>query len=205
MPLAHGPRPNLSPVPTPPARATNPEEKLRCPAARRAVEWTLCLRLQLGRPSPALPAHNSALHAHGQGRASANLHPLSRDPPSLPKPEICTQLRATDLLCRVSARDAKPTGARRAYTSFSLPTALSRALFYSLLLARLLVAMVTASAPRQPLIGRVPDRGGFLLVSWSREAPTRRRFGKTYPRGTWRSTTWGRRPRLFLRLLSVLN
>lgn len=100
-----------------------------------------------GRPSPTLPAQNSALHAHNQGRARTDLRPLSRDPPSLLEAGIYTQLRDTDLLCRVPAREAKPTDARREHTSFSLPTALRLALIHCLMRARLLVAMVTASAP----------------------------------------------------------
>lgn len=98
------------------------------------------------RPSPILPAQNSALHTQNQGRARTDLHPLSCDPPSLLEAGIYTQLRATNLLCRVPVREAKPTDARREHTSFSLPTALRLALIHCLMRARLLVAMVTASA-----------------------------------------------------------
>lgn len=100
-----------------------------------------------GRPSPTLPAQNSPFHAHNQGRARTDLRPLSRDPPSPLEAGIYTQLRATDLLCRVPAREAKPTDARREHTSFSLPTALRLALIHCLMRARLLVAMVTDSSP----------------------------------------------------------
>lgn len=56
MPRAHGPRPSLSPAPTPLTYpATHPEEKLRCPVARRVVEWTRNLRLQLGDPPQSCP------------------------------------------------------------------------------------------------------------------------------------------------------
>lgn len=120
-PLAHGPRPSLDPAPTPPARAPHPEEKLRYSVARRVVEWTRRLRLQQGDPPQPCPLRTRPSRVTNQGRPRTDLRPLSRDPSTLLEAGIYTQLRATDLLCRVPTRKAKPTDARREHTSFPCP------------------------------------------------------------------------------------
>lgn len=120
-PLAHVPRPSLGPAPTLPARATHPEEKLKRSVARRVVEWTRRLRLQLGDPPQPCPPRTRPSMPTTMGRARTDLRPLFCDPSSLLEAGIYTLLRATDLLCRVPAREAKPTDARREHTSFPCP------------------------------------------------------------------------------------
>lgn len=177
-PLAHGPRPSLDPAPTPPARAPHPEEKLRYSVARRVVEWTRRLRLQL----ETLP----------------NLARSELGPPRL-------QTRAgQEQTCALSPVTL-PASLRLGFTPSSGPLTFSAGSPRARL-SRLMPAANTpvfpahgpppctdplpnacpppgchgdCLRPRQSLIGPAPDRGERLLVNRSRDAPTRRRFGKT--------------------------
>lgn len=187
-PLAHGPRPSLGLAPTPPVRSTHPEEKLRYSVARRVVEWTRRLRLQLGDPPQPCPPRTrpSTLTTRAGQEQTCALSPvtlpaswrLGSTPSSGPLTFSAGSPRAR--LSRLMPAASTPVFPAHGPPPSSDP---------------LLNACPPPGChgdclrPRQPLIGPTPDRGEHLLVNRSRDAPTRRRFGKTQPRGTWRSPT----------------
>lgn len=178
-PLAHGPRPSLDPAPTPPARAPHPEEKLRYSVARRVVEWTRRLRLQLGDPPQPCPLRTRSSTVTNQDRARTQTCALS--PVTLP---ASLRLGFTPS----SGPLTFSAGSPRARLSRLMPAA-NTPVFPAHGPPPCSDPLPNACPPpgchgdclrpRQSLIGPAPDRGERLLVNRSRDASTRRRFGKT--------------------------